>query len=123
MDPAGLSALGAAPRRFIFFTRRRRRQEGTEVIAPETRLRHGDRVLAQRAEDSLVLLDLEGGEYFALDEVSSRIWDLCDGTRDVASVVAALSSEYEAPLETIEEDVQELLKEMVDENLLVVQAP
>ena len=93
------------------------------MIASETCLRRRDRVLAQRAEDSLVLLDLDGGEYFALDEVSRRVWDLCDGTRDVAAVVAALSSEYEAPEETIREDVQELLKDMVDENLLVVQAP
>jgi coenzyme PQQ biosynthesis protein PqqD len=93
------------------------------MIEPETRLRHRDRVLAQRAEDSLVLLDLDGGEYFALDEVSGRVWDLCDGTRDVDSVIAALSSEYEAPVETIREDVQELLEELVDENLLVVQAP
>jgi pyrroloquinoline quinone biosynthesis protein D len=93
------------------------------MIGPDLRLRHRDRVLAQRAADALVLLDLDGGEYFALDEVSSRVWDLCDGTRDVAAVVAAVSAEYDAAEETIAEDVLAFLEEMIDEKLLVAQEP
>jgi hypothetical protein len=90
------------------------------MIGPESRLRHRERVLTQRAADSLVLLDLDGGEYFALDEVSGRVWDLCDGLRDVETVVAMVSAEYDAPIETIRADVQEFLQEMVDESILVV---
>lgn len=93
------------------------------MIGPETRLRHRERVLTQRAAGSLVLLDLDGGEYFALDEVSARVWDLCDGTRDVAAVITSISSEYDAPQEMITEDVQAFLEEMIDEELLVVQEP
>jgi coenzyme PQQ biosynthesis protein PqqD len=90
------------------------------MIGPASRLRHRERVLTQRAADSLVLLDVDGGEYFALDEVSGRVWDLCDGLRDVATIIAAVSAEYDAPVETIRADVQEFLQEMVDESLLVV---
>jgi hypothetical protein len=93
------------------------------MIGPGSRLRHRERVLMQRAGDSLVLLDVDGGEYFALDEVSGRVWDLCDGTRDVDTVIAAVSAEYDAPVETIRADVQEFLQEMIDESLLVVQEP
>ncbi|HKV11534.1 MAG TPA: PqqD family protein [Thermoanaerobaculia bacterium] len=67
-----------------------------------------------------MLLDMDGGEYFALDEVSGRVWDLCDGVRDVGTVIAAVSAEYDAPVDTIRADVQEFLQEMVDANLLVV---
>jgi hypothetical protein len=91
------------------------------MIGPESRLRHRERVLMQRAAGTLVLLDLDDGHYYALDEVSGRVWELCDGTRDVSSVVAALSEEYEAPIETIRADIQEFLEEMVDEALLVPQ--
>lgn len=90
------------------------------MIGPESRLRHRERVLTQRAGDSLVLLDVDGGEYFALDEVSGRVWDLCDGLRDVTAIIAAVGTEYDAPVETIRTDVQEFLQEMVDANLLVV---
>jgi hypothetical protein len=91
------------------------------MIAPESRLRHRDRVLTQRAAGTLVLLDLDGGQYYALDEVSSRVWDLCDGERGVGTIVSTLRDEFEAPEETIREDVLAFLQEMLDENLLVVQ--
>lgn len=91
------------------------------MIGPDSRVRHRDRVLTQRAAGTLVLLDLDGGQYFALDEVSSRVWDLCDGERGVDTIVSAISDEFDAPVETIREDVVGFLQEMLDEKLLVVQ--
>jgi Coenzyme PQQ synthesis protein D (PqqD) len=92
------------------------------MLAPESRLRHRDRVLTQRAAGTLVLLDLDGGQYYALDEVSSRVWDLCDGELGVETIISTIGEEFEAPLETIRGDVEEFLQEMVDENLLVQEA-
>lgn len=89
------------------------------MIGHESRLRHRDRVLIQRAAGTLVLLDLEGGQYYALDEVSARVWELCDGEHGIGAIVEAIGSEYDAPVETIREDVLAFLQEMVDENLLV----
>lgn len=93
------------------------------MIAPESLLRRRDRVLTQRAAGTLVLLDLDGGQYYALDEVSSRVWDLCDGERGVEAIVAKIGDEFDAPLDTIREDVLGFVQEMLDENLLVVQEP
>ncbi|HEX2642672.1 MAG TPA: pyrroloquinoline quinone biosynthesis peptide chaperone PqqD [Thermoanaerobaculia bacterium] len=89
------------------------------MIGPESRLRRRDRVLTQRAADEWVLLNLDDGQYFALDEVSGRVWDLCDGSRSVADVVAALAAEYDAPRGTIESDVMDFLQEMADESLVL----
>jgi len=87
-------------------------------IAAETRLRRRDRVLMQRAAGKHILLDLDDGQYYALDEVSGRIWELCDGTRDVAAVVAAICADYDAPPETVEADVRAFLDELVAEELV-----
>jgi coenzyme PQQ biosynthesis protein PqqD len=89
------------------------------MIGPESRLRRRDRVLTQRAAGQWILLDLDGGQYYALDEVSGRIWDLCDGSRDVAGLVNALCADYDAPAETVEADVLAFLGEMVEEKLVV----
>jgi coenzyme PQQ biosynthesis protein PqqD len=89
------------------------------TIAAESRFRRRDRVLVQRAAGQHILLDLDDGEYFALDEVSGRIWELCDGTNSVAGVVDALCQEYEAPAETVAADVTAFLSEMIEEKLLV----
>jgi coenzyme PQQ biosynthesis protein PqqD len=92
------------------------------MIEPASRLRQRDRVLTQRAAGQWILLDLDGGQYYALDEVSGRIWDLCDGSRDVAGLVAALCEDFEAPAETVEADVLAFLGEMVEERLVVREA-
>lgn len=88
------------------------------LIGPESRLRRKERVLTQRAADNWILLDMDDGQYYALDEVSGRVWDLCDGSQRVADVVAALSQEFDAPAGTIEADVMEFLQEMSDERLV-----
>ena len=93
--------------------------EGFDMLDPDERFRHRDRVLAQRAAETLVLLDLDGGQYYALDEVSSRIWELCDGSLSVAKVVEAICADFDAPPEEITSDVLDFLEELIDERLVV----
>jgi hypothetical protein len=86
----------------------------------ESRPRHQDQILTQRASDSQILLNLAGGEYYALDEVGSRVWELCDGTRTVGEVVVIVSGEYDAPADTIQADVLELLEDLLNEKLVIM---
>ena len=76
-------------------------------------------VVKQRASTSLVLLDIESGEYYSLNEVGDRMWELCDGSRSIREVIAAIGREYDASEDIIETDVTELLEELVGANLLV----
>jgi pyrroloquinoline quinone biosynthesis protein D len=89
------------------------------MIGNDTRLRQKDGLLSQRAGDTHILLDPEDGRYYALDEVSGRVWDLCDGTRTVAQLIAAIGAEYEAPEETIAADVLEFLGDLDRDGLVV----
>jgi coenzyme PQQ biosynthesis protein PqqD len=77
-----------------------------------------DGILTQQMPDALVLLDTKGGTYFSLDEVGARVWELVDGTRTVTDVVAQLAQEFDAPSETIRDDVVELLGELSAESLV-----
>lgn len=81
--------------------------------------RQRERVLAQQTDDSVVLLDVDGGTYFTLNEVGSRVWALCDGNHKVSQIVEILTEEYDAPPGEIESDVKELLAELADEKLVV----
>ena len=76
-------------------------------------------VVKQRASTSLVLLDIESGEYFSLNEVGDRMWELCDGSRSIGELIAVISREYDASEDVVATDVTELLDELVDANLLV----
>ena len=79
-------------------------------------------VLKQEVSGTLVLLDPDSGQYFALDEVGARIWDLCDGDRTFASIADLIGAEYDAPAAEIRADVSRLLGELAGERLLVLRA-
>jgi coenzyme PQQ biosynthesis protein PqqD len=88
------------------------------MIALESRPRQRAQIIAQRASGALILLSLADGNYYRLNEVGDRVWELCDGTRSVAEVVAIIGQEYEAPAEAVEADVLALLEELAHEKLV-----
>jgi hypothetical protein len=92
---------------------------GPEVLLDE-RVRRQDGVLAQEAQGRTVLLRLEDGGYYAVDEVGAMIWELCDGSRAVAAIVAILCEEFDAPESTVRLDVLEFIGDLRRERLLVV---
>jgi hypothetical protein len=86
-------------------------------MTPE-RPKRRERVLAEQVDGETVLLDLDSGMYFSLNDVGARIWELCDGTRTVGEIVASICEDYDAPEEVIRADVQELLGILTAEQLL-----
>ena len=82
--------------------------------------RKKEQVVSQHLNGTNVLLNLVDGQYYALDdEVGFRVWELCDGNHTVRDIVSKIALEYEAPLETIEADVLELLENFIKENLVL----
>lgn len=88
--------------------------------ALEDRLHRQEGVLVQEARGQTVLLRLDDGGYYALDEVGAMIWGLCDGERPVTEIVAALCAEFDAPEPTIRADVLEFIGDLRRERLLVL---
>ena len=92
---------------------------GPDVVL-ESRLRRQEGILAQEAQGQTVLLRLEDGGYYALDEVGARIWELCDGHRAVDEIVAIICAEFDASEDTIRADVLEFVGDLRREHLLVL---
>jgi hypothetical protein len=65
-----------------------------------------------------VLLRLDDGSYYTLEDVGARIWDLCDGEHSVEQMAAILCTEFDAPAESVQVDVLEFVSELRDERLL-----
>lgn len=66
-----------------------------------------------------MLLRLDDGSYYALDEVGARIWELCDGRHSLGDVVATLCAEFEAPESTVRSDVLDFVSQLRGERLLI----
>lgn len=83
------------------------------------RPRRADDVVWRRGEsDGVVVLNPNDGQYFSLDDVAGRIWDLCDGSRTVSEIAELLSAEYDAPAGEIGNDALVLLDELGREGLV-----
>ena len=87
-------------------------------VTLNSRLKHHERVLKQEAAGTVVLLDLDGGRYYALDGAGGRAWELCDGQRKVSEIAAIILGEYDAAGDNIEHDLTGLFTELANENLV-----
>lgn len=89
----------------------------------DRRLRRKDGILVQEAQGQTILLRLEDGGYYALDEVGALIWELCDGQHAVCEIVAELCTQFDAPETVVRADVLEFIADLERERLLVDDAP
>jgi hypothetical protein len=78
-----------------------------------------DRVIVQQVEGDSVLLDIDSGEYFTLNEVGGRVWELCDGRATVDAIVQTICGEYDADPGAVAADVQALFEALAGAGLVV----
>lgn len=80
-------------------------------------------VVARKVGGETVLLDLGSGEYFGLDTVGGRIWELLsEKAQSIADLCNAIEAEFDAPREVIEADMLALVADLRERGLIVAAA-
>jgi hypothetical protein len=77
-----------------------------------------ENVLFQQISGECVLLNMESEQYFGLDEVGARIWELLSEDGDTEKAIQKLLAEYEIDEVTLRKDVSNLLEELEGEQLI-----
>ena len=81
-----------------------------------------DEVVAREVGGEMVLLDLASGQYFGLDPVGTRIWELLsDSPRSLNQLCDTIEAEFDAPRDRIERDLLALAVQLSDQDLIVSQ--
>ena len=65
-----------------------------------------------------MLLDLERREYFALDDVAARMWEVLSDTGEALRVVESLVREFDVDPASLQEDVEQFVETLADRNLV-----
>ncbi|GAB4303350.1 MAG: PqqD family protein [Marinilabiliales bacterium] len=81
--------------------------------------RHPDMLYSQ-LDDEIVMMSIENGEYYGLNEIASRIWELLKKDMQVSDIISELMNEYEVDEETCKNDVFEFLSEMMEKKLIQI---
>lgn len=76
-------------------------------------------VVFRDLDGEAVILDLESGTYFGLNEVGTRVWQLVGEGRSEAEIVGTLARDYDATREVIAHDVARLLEQLRGRRLVV----
>ncbi|MBI4500159.1 MAG: PqqD family protein [Gemmatimonadetes bacterium] len=88
--------------------------ESATVVAAES-------LLSSRFDEELVILNLESGIYYGLEQVGARIWDLIKRPVRVGSIRDTLVSEYQVDPGRCERDLQALLKDLAAKGLVRIE--
>jgi hypothetical protein len=71
-------------------------------------------------ENEIVLLDVQNGGYFGLNEVGASIWSLIRGGKTIGSILAALLQEYDVDEEHLRSDLVQYLSELHSRGLIEI---
>lgn len=83
----------------------------------DTRIRHSPNATFQIVADEAILIHLNTGVYYSLNDVGTAFWNLMDGQRTIGECADAVAAEYDAPRDVVLIDLLELAAELAAEDL------
>ncbi len=79
-------------------------------------------VYSQEIGEETVLLDMNGEEYFGLNEVGTMIWQLLQKKNDLAEILNQLVNAFDSDSKTIANDLSNLISDLVKSGLIKEQS-
>ncbi|HEX8272800.1 MAG TPA: PqqD family protein [Longimicrobiaceae bacterium] len=121
MDTAPRSRVreGSPPPPFAMFGWLRKKRGDAGPAPLDAPFRRAEQVVSAAEGDRTVLLDPLAGEYYGLDEVGTRVWELLPAHPTAAALAERLFEEYDAPRDTLAADAAALLGKLAEVKLVV----
>ena len=70
-------------------------------------------------DDEVVMMSIEAGEYYGLNPVASRIWELLEKPHTFGRLIDLLMLEFDIDKSTCQKDVTNFLNQLVDKGLVI----
>ena len=94
--------------------------QGTTMkkITLEDAVQVNEDAVFRELDGEAVILNLETGIYFGLNETGTRIWNLIVEHGSLQSVLDVMAEEYDAPRTSLENDVLQLAAKLCEKGLV-----
>ena len=89
-------------------------------ITTDSVVRRNEEVFASEIDNEVVMMNIQTGKYYGLDEIGSRIWELMKQKIKVKDLIKKLLEEYDVSEQECEKDVLELLMELQSNDLVIL---
>ena len=88
------------------------------ALTHETIICRSDALLSTSLGDDVVMMDVEQGAYYGLEEVAARIWALTEQPASVGSLCDRLVAEYQVAPEQCQREVLSFVAELLNRNIV-----
>ncbi len=89
-------------------------------IGPDTILRRKQDQLFSEIDGEVVMLSVENSEYYGMDKVGSRIWQLIEKPISLKELIGMLLDEYEVTEEQCTKDTLMFLEQLMEKDLVEI---
>ena len=89
-------------------------------VSEEKLVRVSPSTLAREVQGETVLLQLDAGEYFGLDRVATRIWQLIVETGELRKIEAAMLAEFDVDQAVLATDLRRVIDELHAKRLIEI---
>lgn len=77
-----------------------------------------DKVTFRIIDNEAVILNLDNGYYYSLNEAGTRIWVYLNKQKALSEILTLLKEEYLATKEQLKNDLMEVIKDLEKEELI-----
>ncbi len=88
-------------------------------ITPHQLLQRQPDMVFSHIDDEVVMMSIETGEYYGLNPVASRIWELLETPHTFNQLIDKLMQEFDIDEASCQRDVEAFLKQMMEKKLVV----
>ena len=79
-----------------------------------------EEIVASDIDGETVMMSIESGKYYGLDDIGSRIWEFIEKPIKVSDLIDTLLERFDVDRETCEKDVLKFLNELNEDKILIV---
>ena len=77
------------------------------------------RIFWKKVDRDVVILDIETGVYYDLNEAGARIWELALNLNSLEEIVEELLNTFDGERDVVYRDTKKILQDFLDENILL----
>jgi hypothetical protein len=88
-------------------------------IAPDTFIQRRNDLLFNEIDGEVVMLSIENGEYYGMDQVGTQIWEIIENPISFKDLINKLCEHYNVTEELCVKDTQAFISQLFEKNLLI----
>ena len=88
------------------------------MITPDNLVRKSTKLLMSTVDNEAVILGVDSGKYFGLNEIGTKIWSIIDNPVRVSELIDSLVELYDEDINVISSHTIEFLSTLLEKSLI-----